>query len=86
MPINTGASTTAQNIQPTLRDPARHPFEQEGAPPVGSPGRVFLLTVVIVADPRGLASDPQFVNADNIGVLEHLSDPHIDPCAWRCLT
>ncbi len=30
MPINTGASTTAQNIQPTLRDPARHPFWGEG--------------------------------------------------------
>jgi len=49
--------------------------------------RVFPRSViVIVADQRGLASGPQFVNADNIGVLEHIADAHIDPRAWRRFT
>jgi hypothetical protein len=55
-------------------------------PPAGSSRRVFLLTVVIVADHPGLASSPQFINADNIGVLEHITDAHIDPRAWRRFT
>jgi hypothetical protein len=34
-----------------------------------SPERVLLLSVVIVANQRGLASDPQVVNTVNIGEL-----------------
>ena len=40
----------------------------------GSPARLFPLIVVIVADQRGLASGPKFVNADDIGVLEQIAD------------
>ena len=34
--------------------------------------------IAVVADHRGSASGPQFVNADNIGVPKHVADPHID--------
>jgi len=62
------------------------PVLRRRPPPAGSPGRVFLLTVVIVADQRGLASGPQFVNADNISIPEHIADPHVDPRARRRFT
>ena len=37
--------------------------------------------MVVVADRRGPASGPPFVKVVNIGVLEHIADPHIDPFA-----
>jgi hypothetical protein len=64
-----------------------HDSELSNVPTRRSLARVFpLIVIVIVADQRGLASGPQFVNADNIGVPEHIADPHIDPGAFRSLT
>src|SRR5208282_2721316 len=61
-----------------------------GRRPIGSvrttgrlPGRVFPLIIVYVAYHLGLASGPQFVNADNISISEHIADPHVDPRARR---
>ena len=53
-----------------------------GRRPIGSvrttgrlPGRVFPLIIVYVAYHLGLASGPQFINANNIGVPECKSAP-----------
>jgi hypothetical protein len=53
---------------------------------VGVSRRRSPLIIVMVADHRGPASGPQFVNAVNIGELEQVADPHINPLAFRSLT
>lgn len=86
----TGARTSRLAIaMPVNRDGRPRPCAGGGRVPEpvpGSPEVSSRSSSSFVADHCSLASGPQFVNAVDIGGVEQVADPQVDPFPCRSLT